>query len=148
MGRELAFSLLQRLWRGLPLGVSFLATPTKFLAPCLTLPVALDVGRHTFSAFNKVEWLLSIVLLLLVWVSPRSWLIRVSAIVAVLVVLVETVWLLPLLDHRVGLTIADQPLSASNQHNFDIAVEVAKLIALGTVTAITARRLVHQSTDC
>jgi hypothetical protein len=41
------------LWLGLLLGVSFLATPAKFLAPSLALPVALDVGRHTFAVFNK-----------------------------------------------------------------------------------------------
>lgn len=36
--------LLAVLWAGLLLGVSFLATPVKFLAPSLSLPVALDVG--------------------------------------------------------------------------------------------------------
>lgn len=84
-GSRVGVLIAATLWLGLLLGVSFLATPAKFLAPSLTLPVALDVGRHTFFIFNKVEWLLSIVLLLLVWVSPRNWLIRVSAIVAALV---------------------------------------------------------------
>src|SRR5664280_976623 len=46
------------LWLGLLIGFAFLATPTKFPAPSLSLPVSLDVGRQTFYAFNKVEWVL------------------------------------------------------------------------------------------
>ena len=42
-------------WAGFLAGVSFLATPIKFTAPRLALPVALDVGRVTFAALNKVE---------------------------------------------------------------------------------------------
>ena len=49
-------------WFGMLLGVSFLATPAKFLAPSLTLGVALDIGRQTFAILNKVEWLFSAVL--------------------------------------------------------------------------------------
>jgi hypothetical protein len=45
-------------WLGLLAGVSFLATPVKFMAPSLSLPVALDVGRQTFSVFNPLELLL------------------------------------------------------------------------------------------
>lgn len=79
-GSRVSILVAATLWLGPLLGVSFLATPTKLLAPSLILPVALDVGRHTFSVFNKDEWLLSIVLLLLGWMGPRSLLIRVSAI--------------------------------------------------------------------
>ena len=43
------------LWAGLTLGVAFLATPAKFLAPSLSLTVALDVGRQTFHLYNRVE---------------------------------------------------------------------------------------------
>ncbi len=56
---------LALLWIGLLIGVSFLATPAKFLAASLTLPVALDVGRHTFAIFNRVEWLLAATFLVL-----------------------------------------------------------------------------------
>lgn len=59
------------LWTGLLLGVSFLATPVKFMAPSLTLPVALDVGRQTFMALNWLELLLSALLVPLVLLSRR-----------------------------------------------------------------------------
>ena len=133
------------LWLGLLLGVSFLATPVKFLAPSLTLPVALDVGRHTFAVFSKVEWVLAALLLLLLLIGPHSWLGRVAAIIAALLVLVETVWLLPILDQRVSLIIAGQVPPVSNDHDVYIAIDVAKLIALTLVACVTARQLSRQS---
>jgi hypothetical protein len=50
---------------GHPLDVSLLATPAKLLTPSLTLPVALDSGRHTLAAFNKGGWALAALFLLL-----------------------------------------------------------------------------------
>ncbi|KAI9218434.1 hypothetical protein BC828DRAFT_399608 [Blastocladiella britannica] len=45
---------------GLLLGISFLEAPTKFHAPSLpSRDVALDIGRHVFSALNRVEIVLS-----------------------------------------------------------------------------------------
>src|SRR5690606_22365267 len=49
------FAIVSLVWIGALLGVSFLATPVKFLAPSLTLPVALDVGRQTFHWYNRLE---------------------------------------------------------------------------------------------
>jgi hypothetical protein len=45
------------------IGVGCLAAPVKFLAPGLKAGEALDVGRRTFAAFNKLEWLYAVVLL-------------------------------------------------------------------------------------
>jgi hypothetical protein len=45
------------------IGVGCLAVPVKFVAPGLKAGEALDVGRHTFAAFNKLEWLCAVVLL-------------------------------------------------------------------------------------
>ena len=53
------------LWAGLAIGVAFLATPAKFLAPSLSLTVALEVGRHTFRVYNGVELALVLGLLVL-----------------------------------------------------------------------------------
>jgi hypothetical protein len=38
-------SVLFILWAGLILGVSFIATPVKFMAQHLTMPVALEIGK-------------------------------------------------------------------------------------------------------
>ena len=46
---------LALIWLGMVLGISFLEAPVKFRAPTLTRSVGLDVGRHVFGFFNKVE---------------------------------------------------------------------------------------------
>jgi hypothetical protein len=105
------------------------------------LPVALNVGRHTFAVFNKTEWLLSALLLISVLAGDRTWLGTSIAGLAIVLVVAETVWLLPLLDQRVGRIMAGQQPRASNLHNLYIAFEVTKLVALILVVLMMARRL-------
>ena len=140
-----AVLIIAAIWLGMLLGVSFLATPAKFLAPTLPLPVALDVGRHTFAVFNKTEWLLSALLLISVLAGDRTWPGRGAAGVAILLVVAETVWLLPLLDLRIGMIMAGQRPVPSILHNLYIAFEVAKLVALVLVVLMMARRLAGAS---
>lgn len=130
------------LWLGLLLGVAFLATPAKFLAPSLSLPVALDVGRHTFHAFNKIEWVLAAILIVLPFGAGTAWL-RLLAIAAGLLVIVETVWMLPLLDSRIGLIIAGGTPPPANLHGLYIAMEITKLLVLAAIAFDRARQLVR-----
>ena len=59
-------------WAGLAVGVAFVATPAKFLAPSLSLPVALDVGRHTFAVYDRIELALVATLVVLgFWSQDR-----------------------------------------------------------------------------
>lgn len=133
--------IVATIWFGMLLGVSFLATPAKFLAPSLSLPVALDVGRHTFSVFNKVEWLLSVAMIVTVLIGDRSWQGMTAMGVVIVIVAAETFWFLPLLDQRVGMIIAGQQPPPSNLHNLYIAFELGKLLALAFVVLVMARRL-------
>lgn len=132
-------------WIGFLVGVSFLATPAKFLAPSLTLQVALDVGRHAFAIFNKLEWVLAVALLVVVLLRPRHGVVVIGGAIAALIVLVEAVWLLPVLDERVGLIIAGQQPPASILHNIYIVTEVVKLLTLGVIGIVMARHLVHRT---
>jgi hypothetical protein len=123
-------------WSGMVLGISFLEAPVKFTAPSVTLPVGLDVGRHVFGAFNKVElgWtFLSIVLV--VWTrSERAvWLPLAGA---ALIVALQTFWLLPLLHIRVEMILNEQSLPPATYHIAYVALELLKLA--GLVTAGTA----------
>jgi hypothetical protein len=129
------------IWLGMLVGVSFLATPAKFLAPSLSLPVALDVGRHTFLVFSRVEWGLSIILLALVLAGVRSWMGVTGAVIAGALVLIETVWLFPLLDSRVTLIIAGQQPAPSQLHTLYIICELAKLVSLMLIILDAARRI-------
>lgn len=124
----LAFTLV--LWAGLLLGVSFIATPVKFMAPNLTMPIALEVGKATFHVFNKIEWGVLILVVLAAYLhSPHMlkwWLIGMLAMLMAL----ESFWLLPALDIRADLVIAGGSAAPSKLHWFYIMADVIKLITL------------------
>lgn len=125
-------------WAGMVLGVSFLATPIKFRAASLTLPVALDVGRATFHAFQKVEWMLAGLLTAAVAHSQLNgdglptvdW---AFFGIAIAIVLLQTFWLIPKLDVRVAATIAGEDLERSHLHTGFAALEALKVLALITI---------------
>jgi hypothetical protein len=138
---DIAILSLAVLWLGLLLGVSFLATPVKFWAPSLTLSVALDVGRQTFAAFNRAEWLLIALLLALFIVGRRTPVTVTSLAIAAAVTIAQALWLLPVLDARVGIILAGGQPPPSALHDIYLAAELIKLLALSVLSLNMARRL-------
>lgn len=139
----LGTAILATLYIGLLLGVSFLATPVKFLAPSLTLPVALDVGRQTFMVFNITELVCALALsgLALLAAARRQ---QVLAGGVLLLVFIQTVWLLPVLDARVEIILQGSTPPPSQLHNLYIAMDVLKLALLVAVATLGFRGH-HQS---
>ena len=127
---------LALVWAGMVLGVSFLATPAKFLAPSLPHPVALDVGRHTFRTFGRVEAALAALLELRAAGSKSR---RLFALAPGLVVLAQTLWLRPRLDARTRQVIAGKELPPADLHLAYVASEAIKLAAL-LALGLTASR--------
>ncbi len=120
------------LWVGLILGVSFIATPAKFLAPSLSLSEALEVGRATFNVFRWIE--LSMFLMLIVSLSQHAvyrylkcW---IAVIILVLLLGIHYIWLQPTLDDRVQLIIEGYQVEHSVKHNIYILVECLKVLTL------------------
>ena len=119
-------------WIGLITGISFIATPVKFFAASLTLPVALEIGRHTFGFLNKLEWFVLAALLFPIALLYQ----RLAIIIAILigaVLVAETFWLLPQLDKRVDLILAGQVVEPSSLHASYVAAEVLKCVLLLTL---------------
>ena len=121
------------LWAGGLLGVSFIAAPAKFWAPSLTLPVALDVGRHTFQFFNKLEVVALAILLILVFRATRDSLTRGLASLIGLLLLFQTIWLLPMLDQRVFIVLQGQTPPESRLHLVYIACDVWRFLLLVSI---------------
>jgi hypothetical protein len=118
------------LWAGLAIGVAFLATPAKFLAPSLSLTVALDIGRHTFRIYNSAE--LALILALLAMGAGSHWRRRwyLALLVPAAIVVPQALWLIPALDHRVSAILAGQPPPPSSLHTVYIAAEGLKVLWL------------------
>jgi hypothetical protein len=103
-------------WLGLLVGVSFVAAPVKFNAASLSLPVALDVGRATFSVFNNIEWVMFTALVATIVLSGPSLVSRVATLLLAAVLLLQSAWLLPVLNQRIAAIIAGHDLPSSPDH--------------------------------
>jgi hypothetical protein len=118
------------LWAGVSAGVAFVATPAKFMAPSLSLPVALDVGRHTFRVYNDVELaLLAALIVLGAWSKARRSR-YLALVVPAAAVAAQALWLIPALDARVSVIAAGGQPPPSNLHAVYIGAELLKLVWL------------------
>jgi hypothetical protein len=134
--QRLFLPFVATLWLGLLLGVSFLATPVKFEAASLALPVALEVGRVTFALLAKVEWLFSAAIVVAVLLSPPPRLLRWSCSGALMLfLLVQALWLLPALDARVADVLAGGAVAPTNHHLLYVGAELSKALALLALSA-------------
>jgi hypothetical protein len=124
------FILLVLIWAGMILGISFLEAPVKFTAPSLTMPVALDVGRHVFGAFNKVEIVFATLLVILSIAARMPLKITMFAGIVVLLLLLQCFWLLPVLDARAIIIIAGGIPEGGTPHIWYIIFDLTKLTAL------------------
>lgn len=136
-----ALAFVAVLWLGLLLGVSVLATPVKFQAQSLALPVALDVGQVTFALFSKVEWVFAMLTAgCLRSAKPGRGAILVF-VVLLAIVATQASWLLTVLDVRLDAVIAGWPPSSSSHHLLYIVAEAAKALLLLTLALAAFGRM-------
>lgn len=141
--RDTPLQLLAWVWLGMVIGVSLIATPAKFRTESLDLAVALDVGRTTFGLFNWLQWALFIGLISLVGrahqkggADRRHWLIVLGVGI---ILLAQSLWILPELNDRVALVIAGDVLPDSPIHFIFAIFEGAKIILLGLLGLLIPR---------
>ncbi len=120
-------SWLAFVWFGVTAGISLLETPVKFTAPTITRPVALDVGRVVFAALNRVELGLLILLLVLVRLSGRTRQLIVPCAALALILIAQSLWLLPELSARAQSIIGGVEPGASIAHGAYSVLELTKL---------------------
>jgi len=130
------------IWCGMLLGISFLEAPLKFQAPNVTLGLGLGIGRLVFFALNKFELLFALILLV-VFIAKKDTgkFAAVSFAVVVGLLLLQTFWLLPLLDARAELVISGAAAPFSMTHYYYIAAEVIKIILVFCIGWGLTRRL-------
>ncbi len=136
----MAGAVIALIWLGMLIGVSFLATPIKFVVQDLSLPVALQVGQATFAAFARIEWLLASALVVAAALNWRSrrFALTLSLLVA-LAVIAQAVWLLPILDARVAAIVAGETPPASPHHGYYATLEALKALLLGLIALLGLR---------
>ncbi|GHO55387.1 hypothetical protein [Ktedonobacter robiniae] len=122
------------LWLGLLLGISFLETPLKFRAPGITQALGLGIGRLVFTALNRIEILLVVILIGSYALHFPSLLLALLLALIIILVLYQSMSLRPVLNRRAEQAIAGNPLPTTHHHKAFILVESLKaliLLALG-----------------
>lgn len=125
--------LLIFIWAGMLLGISFLEAPLKFHAPHVTLAIGVGIGRLVFGLLNKIEIVLSVCLIFIgFYIRPSRSLLYLLGFV-IIVLLIQTFWLLPALDARALIIMAGNIPSERSPHLFYVGGEIIKLVLLITL---------------
>ncbi|KAF9124528.1 hypothetical protein BGW39_008133 [Mortierella sp. 14UC] len=161
-GLLLSMGALQCGWLGANLAISFMEAPVKFLAPTPARRSLIDVGRHVFSALNKVEVILA-TFDLLGWYlltqrglipSPvsssssakfgqlgwRQWL-QVSP--GLVVYLFQSFTFLPIMRNVGARYIDGRPIENAKVHGVYVALEAVKVATLLAGTVSIGRALLE-----
>lgn len=120
------------LWIGFVCAISFMEAWLKFRAPGITRALGLGIGRLVFSALNKVEWFFALTLVVCYFVFKQKMALTGSLcyFVPLVILLLQTVWLLPALDARAELHIKGSSVPRSNLHFYYVILELVKVVLL------------------
>lgn len=133
--------ILPSVWLGILGGLAFIETPLKFLAPGVTVEIALGIGRLvlTTADFISVGMLIAITLLS---IRPRSGRGIWSVLGALWVVLIVQVAVIrPMLNARTDVVLAGGEAGESQLHTVYIATSFLLLIGIVIYLVLVARRL-------
>lgn len=119
-------------WIGFIGAISFMEAWLKFRAPGITLPLGLGIGRIVFNALNKVEWVLAFIIILnLIFGKYQIIALKnLAYFIPVIIIALQSFWLLPNLDIRAELYITGQNVPESNLHLVYVILELVKVICL------------------
>lgn len=120
------------LWIGFVCAISFMEAWLKFRAPGVTLPIGLGIGRLVFSVLNKVEWVFAIAIIFNLWFSKETLftLNNLAFFMPLVILTLQTLYLLPALDARAEQHIHQQAVAPSYLHFYYVGAEIVKVTSL------------------
>ncbi|MCI0517396.1 MAG: hypothetical protein L0Y45_06140 [Woeseiaceae bacterium] len=117
-------------WFGMTAGISLLESPARFSADTLSRAAALDLGRIVFSVLNKAELITLVVLLSIVRISGQGRRYWAECALLALIMIAQSVWLLPELSARSAQIVAGADPGPSFVHAAYASLELLKLALL------------------
>ncbi len=119
-------------WAGFVSSISFMEAWMKFRAPGVTLIVGLSIGKTIFSALNKMEWLFLFTSALLVFIpgTLKRRTILYTLIILFVILLIQTLFLLPGLTERANTIIEGGTVGKSMLHIYFGVLEILKVFLL------------------
>ncbi|NHA02648.1 hypothetical protein G7092_02510 [Mucilaginibacter sp. HC2] len=128
-------------WLGFFMAISFLETPLKFTAPGISMAQGLQIGRIVFRALNRCEWGF-LIIILLTYFPKRSSRYGFYLLLAISIILIlETAWLLPVLDAHAARVIKGLQPPGHLEHWVYIILEVIKIPVLLLIGLESGRTL-------
>lgn len=119
------------LWIGFVCAISFMEAWLKFNAPGITLPLGLGIDRLVFGALNVMEWIFAIVIGANLFLAKDEPITKKELFfVPFLLLLMQTIWLLPALDARAELYIQGSDVPESALHYYYVGFEIIKVVCL------------------
>ena len=115
----------------------------KFRAPGVTMPIGLGIGRLVFGALNNVEWLFTLVILSTIFCTKTKLrtIQNTYYFIPLLLLLLQTIWVLPALDNRAELYIQQLPVPTSYLHFYFVGMELIKVAFLALFGFTLLRKL-------
>ncbi|WP_029264301.1 MULTISPECIES: hypothetical protein [unclassified Microbacterium] len=134
--------LLPAFLLGAIIAISFLEAPLKFLAPGVTIPIGLGIGRLVFTALNVLAGVVLIVLTV-VSLRARAGRATLGILGAIwLVYVVEVAVIRPVLNQRSDLVIAGLAAAGTNWAHYAYIVADVTLVGLLIVLIVVTVRKV------
>lgn len=120
------------LWIGFVSAISFMEAWLKFRAPGITLPLGLGIGSLVFKALNLMEWIFALLIITRLILNRKRETSHVTWLFSgiLLLLLIQSLWLLPTLDARIPLYQQGMEVPSSPLHLYYIVAEVIKVTLL------------------
>lgn len=119
------------IWIGFVCAISFMEAWLKFRASNVTTALGLGIGQLVFSALNKVELMLSaIIIALSLFPLRKIKILNLFFVISFLILLLQTFWLLPELNERATKIIHGISVPKSQLHIVFVTLEIIKVVVL------------------
>lgn len=123
-------SVIAIFWLGFFMAISFMEAPLKFMTPGISISTGVAIGRVVFSALNKCEWIFFLILLATWFLNRPRKIVTIMMFAVGVVLLLQTFWVLPILDERAAMISRSLSVPQSNMHVVYVILEIIKVPVL------------------
>ncbi|MBZ4190375.1 hypothetical protein [Niabella beijingensis] len=116
------------IWVGFVGAISFFESWLKFRAPGVTLNTGLSIGRLVFTTMNRIEWVFLSIAILCTAIQQQKKCFLLA--LPFLMLLLQTVWLLPALNRQVALYLENRLSGPAVHHILFVIAELIKWLSL------------------
>lgn len=132
MRAKLLLGLIAILWIGMILAVG-MENLVKFDAPSLSRAVGFDEGRVVFHFFNKVQFIMLMSMLMLIFNGELGWTEKLVFLCVGITLAIQVFWLFPILSSHVDLILAGIKPPSTLDHALYGWLDLIKLALLSVL---------------